>query len=50
MLMNYYMISRRIRGFQAKDAGVYSCRNEEEQNKQLSVTIKYTEDFDLGGK
>ncbi|NP_001037558.1 fibroblast growth factor receptor precursor [Bombyx mori] len=31
----------RIKGFRAKDAGVYSCQNEEDKFKEMAVTIKH---------
>ncbi|CAG9567879.1 unnamed protein product [Danaus chrysippus] len=31
----------RIKGFRAKDAGVYTCQNEEDKGKEMSVTIKH---------
>ncbi|XP_049886014.1 fibroblast growth factor receptor homolog 1-like isoform X1 [Pectinophora gossypiella] len=30
----------RIRGFQPQDAGLYTCRNEDDKNKEMSVIIK----------
>ncbi|KAL4717263.1 hypothetical protein ACJJTC_017150 [Scirpophaga incertulas] len=34
----------RIRGFRAKDAGVYSCQHEEDRGNYLNITIKYKHD------
>ncbi|CAH2054795.1 unnamed protein product, partial [Iphiclides podalirius] len=34
----------RIKGFRMKDAGVYSCHNDEERGNELSVTIKHRPD------
>ncbi|XP_073959713.1 fibroblast growth factor receptor homolog 1-like isoform X2 [Choristoneura fumiferana] len=34
----------RIKGFRAKDAGVYSCINESDKSKQYNVTIKHRPD------
>ncbi|KAG6443584.1 hypothetical protein O3G_MSEX002920 [Manduca sexta] len=31
----------RIKGFRAKDAGVYSCKNEEDDVKEMAITIKH---------
>ncbi|CAG4987589.1 unnamed protein product [Colias eurytheme] len=35
----------RIKGFRAKDAGVYACQNEEDNTKEMSVTIKHKRDL-----
>ncbi|XP_038207329.1 fibroblast growth factor receptor homolog 1-like isoform X2 [Zerene cesonia] len=35
----------RIKGFRAKDAGVYACQNEEDNTKEMSVTIKHRRDL-----
>ncbi|CAG9793599.1 unnamed protein product [Diatraea saccharalis] len=34
----------RIRGFQAKDAGVYSCQNAEDRGRSMNVTVKHKRD------
>ncbi|CAH2985684.1 unnamed protein product [Chilo suppressalis] len=34
----------RIRGFQSKDAGVYSCQHAEDRSRSLNVTIKHKRD------
>ncbi|XP_022113938.2 fibroblast growth factor receptor homolog 1 isoform X2 [Pieris rapae] len=36
----------RIKGFRAKDAGVYACQNEEDESKEMSVTIKHKPEID----
>ncbi|XP_047508210.1 fibroblast growth factor receptor homolog 1-like isoform X2 [Pieris napi] len=36
----------RIKGFRAKDAGVYACQNEEDESKEISVTIKHKPEID----
>ncbi|CAK1545604.1 unnamed protein product [Leptosia nina] len=36
----------RIKSFRAKDAGVYACQNEEDNSKEMSVTIKHKPDLD----
>ncbi|CAH2095159.1 unnamed protein product [Euphydryas editha] len=35
----------RIKSFRAKDAGVYSCQNEEDKSREMSVTIKHKPDL-----
>ncbi|XP_072933548.1 fibroblast growth factor receptor homolog 1-like isoform X2 [Epargyreus clarus] len=37
----------RIKGFQAKDAGVYTCHNGEEKKRELTITIKHKPDFEV---
>ncbi|XP_014364260.2 fibroblast growth factor receptor homolog 1 isoform X2 [Papilio machaon] len=36
----------RIKGFRAKDAGVYTCHNDEEKGREMSVTIKHKPDVE----
>lgn len=35
----------RIKSFRAKDAGVYTCQNEEDKSREMSVTIKHKPDL-----
>ncbi|CAH2095154.1 unnamed protein product [Euphydryas editha] len=35
----------RIKSFRAKDAGVYTCQNEEDKSREMSVTIKHKPDI-----
>ncbi|XP_045779071.1 fibroblast growth factor receptor homolog 1-like isoform X2 [Maniola jurtina] len=35
----------KIKSFRAKDAGVYTCQNEEDKGKEMSVTIKHKPDL-----
>ncbi|XP_050354715.1 fibroblast growth factor receptor homolog 1-like isoform X2 [Nymphalis io] len=35
----------RIKSFRAKDAGVYTCQNEDDKSKEMSVTIKHKPDL-----
>lgn len=41
MLNSIKYFRLRIKGFRAKDAGVYSCQNEEDKFKEMAVTIKH---------
>ncbi|XP_013147633.1 PREDICTED: fibroblast growth factor receptor homolog 1-like isoform X2 [Papilio polytes] len=36
----------RIKGFRAKDAGVYTCHNDEDKGREMSVTIKHWPDVE----
>ncbi|XP_013166263.1 PREDICTED: fibroblast growth factor receptor homolog 1-like isoform X2 [Papilio xuthus] len=36
----------RIKGFRAKDAGVYTCHNDEDKGREMSVTIKHRPDVE----
>ncbi|CAK1593714.1 unnamed protein product [Parnassius mnemosyne] len=36
----------RIKGFRAKDAGVYTCHNDEDKGKEMRVTIKHKPDVE----
>lgn len=48
----FFFFRLRIKGFRPKDAGVYSCQNDEERGREMSVTIKHKElqDQDTAGK